>query len=198
MVAALVLVLVAGLALKHHTEVKRNQAQGVLNSAKAHQAELQLTTETVKRQLGELQMAGGKSRLELVRALDRSRLDWRKFILQLSNAAFPGITIASFNAKNPAAAAVGTPTPGVATPPDLSLNGRASSRAALQQFVANLRQNASMVTSVDLRKVTQVGEGGSRGANDWLLDLHIRPPGPLPAAAPDPSAGVTTTPGATP
>ena len=168
-------------------QLKDQQSQ--LASAEASQQQLKLRSERIRNQLGELQTAGGASRLELVKGLSDSRTDWQAVILAIARNSSPGLRIASMAGTSSAQASGSSDVAAAST---VQISGTAASRAQLQAFVSRLRKEDKVFVDVQLNKASSAPEAAptdgvapkASTSTEWALDLTLVPVAPLPTNAP--------------
>jgi len=194
----LAIVAIAALTARHFLAADRDEARGRANAAQAQQQELELQTANVRKQLGALQSAGGKNKLDLVKSMLDSRMDWKKTIMAVIDSSFPGITISTLSATNPTTKASVDPNTGQpttssgVTSPDMTLTGGADSREQLQRFMSRLREHPDVITGVNLQVANTTGEGDDT-TQTWTIGLTLKSPKPMPAPT-NPDGTPATTP----
>ena len=190
--AVLVMVFVA----RWHFNSSLNSAEVSLSEAQVAQQQLLLRSQRIKKQLGELQTAGGASQVDLVRGLARSRVDWKAVVLSVARSSSPGLKISSLTATSPIQAADAGSSP-VISAADVQISGSAASREQLQVFVKQLRKQTKVFVDIQLKKASSVESGAvdakgkplpDTGAVDWDMALTLAPL-PPPPTNPPPTGG---------
>ena len=186
-IAALIIVIAAAIAAHVHVSGQLHNGQAALNAAQARQQQLQLETDTVKSQLGDLVASGGRERLEQATALIQARPDWKRLLLAITAATEPGITIDSINLTAPAAGA----------PVTVPLTGTTQNRDLLKKLLRNFRANKETFSGVRLRRASRTP---GTGTTTWGMDVTISAPegtpvspAGSPAAPADPAAAPAPT-----
>lgn len=147
------------------------------NGAEAVKQKLDLETQKIQAELKQLEGAGGVKRVETIRSVLNSRMDWKKVILGISNSAPAGLTISGFSASSGAGASPDTSTTTPTTPNQTAggltvpLTGTAPSSGDLQDFIRSLRKKRSIVANVQLDKASD-----AEGKVSYSLTVQLVPP----------------------
>ncbi len=186
-------------------------AAGKAQQAAASVAAADLAVAKVKKQLGIVSGAGGAQRVQLIRELAASRMNWRLVLVKVSKAVPPSVQITSFTATAssgaaPAAPASGTPAPAPAAPAasgaapasgsGIQMAGTAPTRAALALLISNLRTAGPPINTVTLQSVTSGSAGPAAGPSgpaapstgggqkfSFNLSVELASPPPPPGGA---------------
>lgn len=183
-------VIALGLFFRWQTGSQLSAEQTSLKEAQSQQQQLELRSQSMKKQLGELQTAGGASRIDLVKGLAKARVDWKKVILAVARDSSPGIVISAFSGTAPVAPGADEEASADATQSDIQLTGQAASRDQLQAFVKRLRANKKVFLDVQLKKASAdesqaptdpEAEAPKSEAVSWDIGLRLPPLPPMPA-----------------
>lgn len=191
---------------------QKEQAAKEYQTAQTEQKSMEAKTQSLKKKLGEMQSAGGSSKLALITSLANARTDWVPLFFAFANAAEPGITYSqgfSGSAQSAAPGETGTASPLV----NQQLSGTASSKQQFLRFVQRLKKVkikgkpafVSVVVNSVSANDTQAGGGDSAspgtggaaepgartgsGAVSWSLTLGMIPPPAAPEQSTSGSSG---------
>lgn len=182
-------VIVLGLFFRWQTSSQLSSEQTALKEAQSQQQQLELRSQSMQKQLGELQTAGGASRIDLVKGLAKSRVDWKKVVLAIARESSPGIVIASLSGTAPVAPGSEEDSATTGVQSDIQITGEAASRDQLQAFVKRLRANKKVFLDVQLKKAS-ADEGQTTDPTEatpksekisWDMGLTLPPLPPLPS-----------------
>lgn len=156
---------------------QRGQAAFEHSLAQAEQQRVNLEATRLREQLQGLEQAGGADRLQLVRRLANSRVNWKQVFIDIAKVTPSGVSLEAASAVAPDSAS----NPGSTSDPNptvthIQLNGSADSKAQLESFIRQLK-SLRRFNVVDLRSASNTEQ-----AVHFDLGIGLVPPPPPPGA----------------
>jgi len=186
---------------------QKKDAQKSFDSAQTEQKTMETKTQTLKKQLGELEASGGSSKLALITSLANARMDWVPLIMAFINVAEPGIVYSGgFSGTSSSSGSSGSTGASTMTWP---LSGSATSKQQFLQFVERLKKvkikgkpafTSVVINSVVANDSPQATTGtaqpdAQKGAVNWSVTLTMIPPPAAPEQSTSGSSGTSGTSG---